>query len=60
MHHVKHTNCYEIPWNNCDRFYVGQKGKKLEKRTKLHKYSVRTGQDRNLMPHFAMLGIKTM
>ena len=28
-----------------DRFYVGQTGKNLEKRTKKHKYSVRTGQE---------------
>ena len=36
---------YEIPCNNCDRFYVGQAGKNLEKRTKQRKYSVRTGQE---------------
>ena len=34
---------YEVPCNNCDRFYAGQTCKKLEVRTKQHKYSVRSG-----------------
>ena len=36
---------HKIPCNNCDRFYVGQTGKHLEKRIKQHKYSVRSGQE---------------
>ena len=38
---------YSIPCNRCDKFYIGQTGKFLEKRLEQHKKSVRYAQENN-------------
>lgn len=40
---------YRIPCNSCEKFYIGQTGKALEKRIEQHKKSVRYAQDNNAM-----------
>ena len=40
---------YKIPCTSCDKIYIGQTGKPLEKRLKQHKYSIRTGQVSNAL-----------
>lgn len=38
---------YSIPCKDCEKKYIGQTSKTLEKRITQHKYSIRTGQESN-------------
>ena len=43
------SGVYEIPCKTCDKVYVGETGRDLKKRTKEHKYDIKTGNENNAM-----------
>ena len=40
---------YEIPCKTCNKIYVGESGRDLEKRVKEHKISIKKGDENNAM-----------
>lgn len=39
------SGVYKIPCKDCNKCYIGQTGKNLEKRKSQHKYNIRTGNE---------------